>query len=393
MSQSHVLYDTSAALALLDPWLRTHLPKLDETVVHRFSQLVTGIFEQRSLLLETIAQSSAFTATDSSNTTQVRRIIRDARISLETLYYPFLEHLLTELSNPVLYLTLDETAHHNDYCVVQIGLATDGVSLPLGFHIYAPDQAWAEDARTLLGAIDQILPEDTQVVLLADRIHTGEPFLSCLDELGWYFVFRAAETTHIEHPTRGWMPLKQVYKRANQGRYLSNVRIWKQGERRLNISIYKLVRDGFRPTVWYIVSDLPAAKERLAEYACRWWQECTFKDCKSNMFDWERGRVTKADRVLVLLMGFGAACWALWLLGRTHEHIPQCKETTTRPQLRRRNILKHGAITFCTRTKRREPLVLPKLPAARVLDYPRLFLPAKAVQISGNCSHYQDVMQ
>src|SRR6266404_1183976 len=77
MNQSPVLYDTSAALTLLDPWLRAHLPTLDAAVTRRFIQLVTGIFEQRSLLLETIAESTVFTGTDSSNVTQVRRIIRD----------------------------------------------------------------------------------------------------------------------------------------------------------------------------------------------------------------------------------------------------------------------------------------------------------------------------
>jgi hypothetical protein len=377
MDQSQSLYDTSAALALIDPWLRAHLPHLDAAVTRRFIQLVTGIFEQRSLLLETIAESTAFTGTDSSNVTQVRRIIRDARITLKDLYYPLLECLIAELPNDVLYLTMDETSHQTDYCVVQVGLATDGISLPLGFHIYAPDEPWADDARELLEAIDAILPHRCQIVLLADRIHTGEPFLACLDALQWYYVFRASESTHIEHPTLGWMPLKRIYKRANVGRYLSQVRIWKQGERRINVSIYKLVRNGFRTSIWYIVSDLPAAHERLAEYACRPSQECTFKECKSNMFDWERGRVTKSERVMILLMGFGAACWALWLLGRQQEHIPQCKETTTRPQPRRRNILKHGAITFRTKSKRREPLVLWELVPLRVLDYPRFFLPAE----------------
>jgi hypothetical protein len=96
------------------------------------------------------------------------------------------------------------------------------------------------------------------------------------------------------------------------------------------------------------------------------------------MFDWERGRVTKSERVMVLLIGFGAACWALWLLGREYEHVPRCKETTSRPQPRRRNILKQGAISFRTRSKRGERLVLPRLAAARVLDYPRFFLPANA---------------
>ena len=85
MHQAPPLYDTSAAVALLDPWLRTHLPMLDAAVARRFVQLVTGIFESRSLLLETIAQSSVFMGTDSSNVTQVRRIIRDTRITVETV--------------------------------------------------------------------------------------------------------------------------------------------------------------------------------------------------------------------------------------------------------------------------------------------------------------------
>jgi hypothetical protein len=116
MNQSQALDDTSAALALIDPWLRAHLPALDAAVTRRFVQLVTGIFEQRSLLLSTIAESTAFAGTDSSNATQVRRIIRDARISLNDVFYPLLQELIAELPNEVLYLTMDETSHHTDYC-------------------------------------------------------------------------------------------------------------------------------------------------------------------------------------------------------------------------------------------------------------------------------------
>ena len=81
-------------------------------MTRRFVQLVTGIFEQRSLLLSTIAESSAFAGTDSSKATQVRPIIRDARISLNDMFYPLLQELIAELPNEVLYLTLDETSHH-----------------------------------------------------------------------------------------------------------------------------------------------------------------------------------------------------------------------------------------------------------------------------------------
>jgi hypothetical protein len=63
---------------------------------------------------------------------------------------------------------------------------------------------------------------------------------------------------------------------------------------------------------------------------------------KSAMFDWESGRVTAPARVAILLMGFGCACWALWLLGRQHEQSAKRKSSTSRSQKRRQNVIKRG---------------------------------------------------
>jgi len=377
MGQSPLLYDQSAALALIEPWMREHLPPLEAGAAWHLIQLVTAIFEQQSVVLDEIADSSVFTASAESNLTQVRRIIRDGRITLEAVYYPLVQMWLQTLSVEMLYLTMDETSHSTDYQVFQLGLATDAISLPLAFLIYEPHAAWAEDARALLQVLDTVIPEQFDIVLLADRLHSGEPFLACLDALEWNYVFRAAEDTYIEHPRKGWIQLKQADKRANQGRYLNNVRVWKGGQRRTNVSIYKVVRNGFRPTTWYVLSNLRACKERFAEYACRWWQECLFKDLKSAMFEWERGRVTDPARVTVLLIGVSCAIWALWLLGRAHEHIPKRKATTTRPQQRRRSVLKQGWKAFRQAVQRRRSLTLPPPYAPRVVDYQRSF-PATA---------------
>ncbi len=83
--------------------------------------------------------------------------------------------------------------------------------------------------------------------------------------------------------------------------------------------------------------------------------------------------MTTDTHVRILLMGFGVACWAPWLLGRTHEHVPTHKPTTQVAQPRRRNVL-------CTAVKRHIPLSMPPLPTVRILDYPRAFLPAQSVQ-------------
>ena len=115
MCQSQELYPYSPALQLLDPWMRKHLPKWDEVATRRLIQLAAGIFERKSVLIEEIARSTAFDAAEqTSNETQVRRILRDERIELKTMYYPLIAKLLAELSTDVLYLLMDETTHNDD---------------------------------------------------------------------------------------------------------------------------------------------------------------------------------------------------------------------------------------------------------------------------------------
>jgi hypothetical protein len=97
----------------------------------------------------------------------------------------------------------------------------------------------------LLGAVALSLPPNSRVILLADRIPTGEPFLPCLDALGWAYIFRATADTLVE-TAPGWTPLQRLSCRSNQGRFLSQVRIWKGSRRRTNVRCYKLARKGFR---------------------------------------------------------------------------------------------------------------------------------------------------
>src|SRR5436190_12302101 len=160
MCQSEPLYPYSPALQLLDPWMRKHLPKWDETATRRLIQLAAGIFERKSVLIEEIARATAFNAPEqSSNETQVRRILRDERIELKTMYYPLIRQLLQELKTTVLYLVMDETTHAADYRLFQVSLATDGFSIPLGFFQYGMAESWADDARDLLETLDTYIPE------------------------------------------------------------------------------------------------------------------------------------------------------------------------------------------------------------------------------------------
>jgi len=376
MCQPSALYATSPALHLLEPWMQLRLPKVVDPIARQhIIQLAAGILERQSALVANIAKATAFQAnTDSSNETQVRRILRDERVFLASIYYPFIQQLLAEMAPTELYLTIDESSHLADFGIFGVGLATDGMAIPLGWILYATDEAWAEDARDLLTTLADYLPTTTRIIMLADRIHTGEPFLACLEALGWDYVFRASADTQIE-TSRGWKALRALTLHARRGRFLQQVRIWKGGQRRTNLSCYKLPRTGHRPVIWYLVSSLPAAQERFVEYACRSSHECGWKGLKSALFDWERGRIIDFDRVDVLLIGISCAVWAMWLLGRGYEHVPVLKPTSTTPQPRRKSIIQQGISAFTNANKKQRPLTLATPPQPRVLDYARTFAP------------------
>lgn len=215
------------------------------------------------------------------------------------------------------------------------------------------------------------MPRSKQIVLLADCVHAGEAFLSCLDALGWGYVVRLAEDTFIETERDGWRELRHLRQRAGQMRVFTHVRIWKGGTRRATVCLYRMRGADGTTTTWYVVTNLAGAHTRFVEYACRWWQECTHKLLKSGFFNWEDGRVRRPARVMVLLMGFGCACWALWLLGRTHEQTSRRKPSTTKSQPRRRSVVKWGWEVLRAACKRRKPLEVPPPSAPRVLDYRR----------------------
>ena len=227
MSQSAPLYDMASALETLEPWLEQHLPDMEPVARRHFVHLVTGIIEQQSLLLRAIAAASPFQAEPESNYTQVQRIIRDTRLTLETVYYPLLRQILAALPADQAFITLDETNHGAEFNLVLVGWATDAVSLPLGFVVYPSDGAWADDARQLLQRLKPLLPAGCTVTLLADRVHAGEPLLTCLDDLDWGYVIRLAEDTLIETDRNGWTEVRHLRQRHGPiGKWAIRIVLW-----------------------------------------------------------------------------------------------------------------------------------------------------------------------
>ena len=77
------------------------------------------------------------------------------------------------------------SSQKSDFTIFRVNLITDATAIAFGWLRYASDDARAEDARDLLTELAAYLGEHAHIIVLGDRIHTGEPFLERLDELHW----------------------------------------------------------------------------------------------------------------------------------------------------------------------------------------------------------------
>lgn len=384
MESASALYPHSPTAQLIAPWICQHLPALDPVVRHRLIQLTTGLMETVDVRVAHIATGSAFRATPVSNATQVRRILRDPRLTVATVLDPLIQSILADFAGDTVYLCIDESHHTDHVRVLQIVIATDAMALPVRFFLYDPNAAWADDARHCLVTLAAHIPTHLHVVVLADRVHAGVPFFACIEALGWSYVFRLSRQTHIQ-TAKGWQPVGHLHPRRYPTRRFEQVALWKQRSWRTNVVIHRHERPGYQPVVWYVATNLPPTTACCVLYALRWWQERGFLYLKSAGFGWERSRITALGRVTALLVGMACATWLLWLLGRASDRRPLLRSTTTVSQPRRVSVFRLG-IWHCRdlSTGRARPREW-KLPPFRTLDYERVVAPPPGFR--------QDVMQ
>lgn len=375
MESTTLLYAQSPTAQQIAPWFSQHLPQLDPIVRHRLIQLTTGLMESVDVRVAQIATGSAFRATPVSNATQVRRILRDPRLTVATVLDPLMQSVLAQPTTDPVYLCLDESHHTDRVRLLQIVIATDAMALPIRFFVYDPNAAWADAARRCLEAVAPLMPPTRPVIVLADRVHAGVPFLACIEALGWHYVFRLSRQTHVQ-TAKGWQTLASMHPRRHPTRRLTQVALWKQRSWTTNVVIHRHERAGHQPVVWYLATNLPPTKDCCVLYALRWWQERGFLLMKSAGFGWERSRVTALGRVTALLVGVACATWLLWMLGRQRDHRTGLRPPTTSPQPRRVTIFRLGVWHCRDISTGRHHTVTWIVPPFRTLTYERPIRPS-----------------
>jgi hypothetical protein len=334
------------------PWLHTLLSAhgYPRPLLKRLALLVTGLLDARSAGVADLAETlKGLAITPAKEPSIVRRLQRtesdprlDPALVLPTIFRALLPTLLASAraahaanvpSGPTHHarfvgvrLVVDATTKGNQAHILTVGLAYQGIVLPLAVRVWEqnvplPAGQYLAELASLLEEVNQDMPPELRdhLLLLADRGFGTPRLLDLVRAFGWHCVLRVQNQTTVRTAAGHIRPIRELapapgriwitdathlddpdvplaaFKTAGW-RTCNAVAVWLEGEEE----------------PWLLLTDLDASLARMHDYAQRWAIERLFLSWKSHGFDLEQAGLTDLARIRHLLTGLVLA--TLWLL-------------------------------------------------------------------------------
>jgi hypothetical protein len=225
-----------------------------------------------------------------------------------------------------LVFVLDATSLGDRATVLYLGLLVHSRLLPVSWQVLPVHQKWEQRQWEVVGALlDRVIPHlgAADCTLLADRGLVGHPLVHLCQKRGWHYVLRLP-AQHTCQPTRGrwahtWIPCRRLAPQRGRHWY-GSVQLWQDHPVSAQVSA-SWEPDQHDP--WIVLSDQPAGRQRLREYARRMRVESTFQDLKRRGWDLEGTVIADRARLNRLLLVVFLSLWWLAHLAASCVHHGQ----------------------------------------------------------------------
>src|SRR5215468_11205576 len=274
--------------------------------------LISGIVGSKSTQLPTLATKVPDGTKPESRVKRFARWIDNARILEEMYFLPYAEIVLTHLALETLVLVMDGSVVGRGCAALMIHVIYKGRALPLAWRVrQGPKGHFPEELHiALVELIRTCLPEGTQVVFLGDGEFDGTALQATLNEAGWGYVCRTAQST-----VATW---------EGETFRLDTLGACSKPGTLIALQAVQITRDAYGPVMllccWakgyaeplYLVSNMEEAEEACRYYQKRFRIETFFSDQKSRGFHIHKSHISDPQRLSRLLI---AACLAyIWMI-------------------------------------------------------------------------------
>jgi hypothetical protein len=274
--------------------------------------LISGIVASKSTQLPKVAAKVPNGTKPESRVKRFARWLDNAHILEEVYFLPYAELLLAHLACETLVLVMDGSVVGCGCTALMIHVIYKGRALPLAWRVrQSPKGHFPEELHiALVNLIRACLPEGAQVVFLGDGEFDGTKLQETLNEAGWCYVCRTAQST-----VATW---------EGETFRLDTLGACSKPGTLIALQEVKLPRDAYGPVMvlscWakgyheplYMVSNMTAAEAACRYYQKRFRIETFFSDQKSRGFHIHQSHIADPQRLSRLLI---AACLAyIWVV-------------------------------------------------------------------------------
>jgi Transposase DDE domain len=298
--------------------------------LNTLAALISGIVGSKSSQLPHIATKVPDGTKPESRVKRFTRWLDNDHILEEVYFLPYADVLLRHLALQTVVLVMDGSGVGRGCTALMLHVVYKGRALPLAWRVrQAPKGHFPEDLHIAVVALmREVIPAGAKVVFLVDGEFDGTALQATLNEAGWCYVCRTAQST-----VATW---------EGETFRLDTLGACSKPGTLIALQEVKFTRDAYGPVMvlscWakgyhepqYLVSNMATAEEACRLYEKRFRIETFFSDQKSRGFHIHQSHMSDVQRLSRFLI---AACLAyIWIvyLGSV------CEKDQWRPLIHRR---------------------------------------------------------
>jgi len=312
MSNLHQLYhQMGEQLRQLARWKRPEHYKV-------LSWLMVAIFVGKDVCLDRLGLGLPIEAKPESVAQQFRRWLKNKAINERLIYDPVARQVLRKMRCRRLRIQVDRVQIKKRQNVLMMSVWYRNRAIPLAW-ICLPHSGSSQLShwRDLLDYLEEILPDDAAVILLADREFGSVDRLHYVQRKRWQYAIRLKGSVFFydpawKHPF-DWYTLNQIAPLPGKAYAIPDLCLTK-GDLYLTHIACAWAVGSVDP--WFVATNLPNPIQALKEYARRFGCEELFSDLKKRGFNWEDTMIRDPQRISRLLLALALLVVFLLILGR-----------------------------------------------------------------------------
>ena len=198
-------------------------------------------------------------------------------------------------TNKELPIAIDATNIGQNFTVLSVNVLYRRCAIPIAWKVIEGTEkgSWKPYWQELFQALKNIVPTDWKVIVSADRGLYASWLYEQIVELNWHPFLR------INHQgqyrllnSSSWQTLATVVSHPGSC-WSGQVTCFKSNS--LDCTLLAQWDDGYTDP-WLILTDLKSTDADIGWYGFRSWIECSYRDIKSDGWQWHKTRLRKPDR-------------------------------------------------------------------------------------------------